>query len=294
MLNHSRPWMTTGLVLASIAPVPASAQQLQCPSAPNQVNATVTASISLDEASGVYTYTYSLRNPFDSAQAVEQLEVYAAAPFGVTAPPGWAGGPAFDLPSVQWLATAPSGAPDEGAPAALGPSTSNIKPGETVAGFSFRSLNPPGAVRFYVYGFAPIGFSFLTPDEYEGALEEFSVQCDNAPAAGATTGPIEPLAVRISVGEPKSGTLTATIHGASDFDVSQIDQASVRLGPGRAAPLKPVTRYRDVDGDKRPDVVLEFNASVTATGCADAQVLLTGRTISTVYFKGSYSRVPTC
>lgn len=294
MQDHPRHWIATGLLLASITPMSVSAQQPPCPPGPNQVNALVTASISFNDTLGVYTYVYSLGNQSDSAQEIEQFEIYAASPFDMMAPPGWSAELAFDLPTVQWLATATTGSLDTGAPAALGPSTANIKPGGNVGGFSFKSFNPPGAVRFYVYGFAPIGFPFATSDEYESALEDFSVRCDNTPATGSTTGPIEPLAVRVDVSEPKSGILTATIYGASTFDVTQIDQASVRLGPGRAAPLKPVTRYRDVDGDKRPDVVLEFSASGSAIGCADSQVVLTGKTISIVYFKGADSRAPTC
>jgi len=56
-------------------------------------------------------------------------------------------------------------------PGQIIPSPFQIKPGSSVLGFSFRSPNPPGAVRFFVTGFTLLP-SGLTFEEADRLLEE--------------------------------------------------------------------------------------------------------------------------
>lgn len=103
---------------------------------------------------------------------------------------------------------------------------------------------------------------------------------------GTTLGPSDARAVAIDIKpgsdpnaiNPKSqGVVPVALRGAAGFDVRQVDVATVRLGPGEAAPQKPEGRYEDVNRDGLPDLVLHFPTQAIGLRCWDTALFLTGR-----------------
>lgn len=74
----------------------------------------------------------------------------------VTSPQGWTFGDHDDRPIISWAATegpVPSDFIDDGN---VPPSPFQIKPGQTLGGFSFRSPDPPATARFFAEGFTKL------------------------------------------------------------------------------------------------------------------------------------------
>lgn len=182
--------------LTGAVPVFAGAQStgLQCPSR-DRLDVRVDAKVSFDETSGLYTFSYSVTNAEGSAQEIESFELQAAKPVAVQAPPGWVGDLSSDPRKVLWLASAvdPATADDVSGDASLPPSIANIKPGSSLGGFSFRSVNPPGPVGYTAFGYASVAFSASDPasadDEWEDLSTEIAAQCTADGKGGVTTGP---------------------------------------------------------------------------------------------------------
>ncbi len=69
------------------------------------------------------------------------------------------------------------------------------------------------------------------------------------------------------------------ILGTDDFDVMDVDQASVRFGPGEALPAHSLPHgFEDLDGDGHLDVVLHFRVEASGIACGDTTVSLVGST----------------
>lgn len=99
---------------------------------------------------------------------------------------------------------------------------------------------------------------------------------------------IRPFSSRNSV-FPRSpwSVLSVAVLATADFDVKAVDAASVRFGPSGAAPIQ--VAFRDVNGDRVPDMVLFFRTSHTGIQCGDASASLTGQTVNAAAFEGSDS-----
>lgn len=127
----------------------------------NQVSVVATSQVSYDSTTGLFTYSYIFASGGESLQEVETVRV--ALPFktamNVKAPAGWIGTVFKDGSYVSWCACAeegivpPPGWIDNGQ---ILPSRHQIKPGQTQAGFSFQSPDPPGIGSFYATGFVQI------------------------------------------------------------------------------------------------------------------------------------------
>jgi hypothetical protein len=196
---------------------------------------------------------------------------------------------------VSWGAVAVAEPRRLRADASTPPSIAQIKPGSALGGFSFRSPKPPGPVQYYVRGFVQLPVAVAEdPADAELAGEELIERCAwlqrhplDIAVTGTTLGPSEARAVTIDIKpgsdpnaiNPKSqGVVPVAILGAAGFDVREVDVASLRLGPGEAAPRKDEGRYEDVNRDGLPpDLVLHFPTPAIALRCWDTALFLAGR-----------------
>ena len=132
-----------------------SAQVVVAPEMADLVSPKVTDTVTFDAPTGLFTYSYSIKN-LNSAQqniAIFALEIGAPV-LNVVSPAGWqflavnSGTSAFS----GWLAV--STALDANGNLLESPST--IGPGETLAGFSFQSPIGPQSATYYAQGFVQI------------------------------------------------------------------------------------------------------------------------------------------
>ncbi len=143
----AQPWPVMGQVIVGCEPA-------------NLLSATVDADVTFDSSSGLYTYAYRVSNAITSLQEIDYFalefhgEIIDAS---VTSPRGWTFGTHLDRPIVSWGATEIGPLPpdfvDDGN---VVPSPFQIKPGQTLSGFSFRSPNPPGPAQFFAQGFTKL------------------------------------------------------------------------------------------------------------------------------------------
>lgn len=266
-----------------------------CPPTPNQVSVGVSASVSYDARSGLYDYSYTVTNSGVSAQEVNRFGVDFAPPASnVLSPDGWVGSLMSRRSSILWSALRvadPLLVTNDGS---LPPSIVQIKRGASLGGFSFKSPSPPGPRTYYATGYvAAATVTGRDEADAEAAAEKLVESCpqfggtfiDQA-VTGTTVGPVNALGVRVRMRSRCSptrfnpnahGTVHVAILGSSSVSAAALDAASVRLGPGRAAPRGP-GRAEDVNDDGFQDLVLEFAAQEMDVQCGDRVVLLSGTT----------------
>jgi hypothetical protein len=88
---------------------------------------------------------------------------------------------------------------------------------------------------------------------------------------------------------PKSNALIpVAILGTKSFDVSTIDQGSLRFGPNQALP-KGRAHLRYVNHDRFLDLVLHFRTQDSGIECGDTSVSITGQTVDGIPIQGSDS-----
>lgn len=142
------------VLLLGLAPM-AQAQVITCPTPPNQLQVTVSSTVTFDSASGLFTYQYTVASASGSKQPVSDFALDFAPPISnIVNPQGWTNAPFADRSTIGWSATLaaplPPGVADVGQ---IQPGLFQVQPGGSVAGFSFQSQHPPGPVNFYVLGF---------------------------------------------------------------------------------------------------------------------------------------------
>jgi hypothetical protein len=165
-----------------------------CPAPPNQLTATVTSNVTFDPETQLFTYTYSVFNSAKSAQEINSFHLDFTPPVqNFSNPAGWTHGIFKRRSILGWAATAPvplpPGTEDNGdVPAGI----AQIKPGQSLAGFSFQSPKPPGSVKYFLTGFVEI------PAQHDEAGAETLVeQCPQSvgnlldlAVVGTTEGPV--------------------------------------------------------------------------------------------------------
>lgn len=272
------------LIVALLAP--AAYGQVTCPPPPNQVIVHVTVNTAFDQTTKLFTYTYTVANDQSSAQDVVDVALDTAAPISdVKQPPNWARlrmGPTI----TAWFARGfdPTQPHNGGG---LVPPLGRIKPGQSVTGFSFTSPHPPGGIKLWVKGFtdAPSGSN---EQEAETAAADCPGQGDFFDVAlnTSTTGPVIFIPVNIAIkptaappvpiNPRENGATPVAILGSTNYDVGQINLASLRLGPGNASPLSNQQHFEDVNGDGLPDLVVQFPSQQIGARCNDVSLFLTG------------------
>jgi len=125
------------------------------------VSPTITATTSFNSGTGLYTYSYTIKNKNGAQQNLEKFIIKTGAKvLNAASPQGWSfdsGGEIDGLSYLSWAATEldPLG-PGEEDDGGIPESPFTIKPGVTLSGFSFQSLAPPGNVTFYAQGYVPL------------------------------------------------------------------------------------------------------------------------------------------
>ena len=157
----------------------------------NQVDVTVAVNVTFDTATQLYTYAYSVTSLPTSQQNIDDFAIeFNGEILNVTSPRGWISVPFFMQPILSWGAIE---VPTESIPAdyvddgTLIPSPFQIKPGQTLGGFSLQSPSPPQAVKFYAKGFAQVPTA-TSEDDFDEAGMTIPVFPDDS-KAGATLGP---------------------------------------------------------------------------------------------------------
>lgn len=92
------------------------------------------------------------------------------------------------------------------------------------------------------------------------------------------------------MGHWRHGIIAVWILGSADFDVRDVDERSLRLGPGEAEPKRSRGRARthraDVDGDGEMDLVVRFDVEEAGIAPGDAPVCLFGQTRDGAWIEG--------
>jgi hypothetical protein len=143
-----------GLFAMALVPTAARGQVVVPPTPGNQLSATVSANVSFDSATGLYTYSYTLTNAAASQQAAWLFALqFIGSVTNTGSPSGWTFAEHDDRPLVSWAATETGPLPpdyvDDGN---LPPSPFTIAPGTALAGFRFQSPDPPANVPFFAQG----------------------------------------------------------------------------------------------------------------------------------------------
>jgi len=94
------------------------------------------------------------------------------------------------------------------------------------------------------------------------------------------------LGPRINRG--RHGIVSVAILGSADFDVRDVDEHSLRLGPGEAESISQRGRSPrvDVNRDGEMDLVVRFDAEETDIAPTDTQLCLFGQTIDSAWIEG--------
>jgi hypothetical protein len=224
-------------------------QSVTCPTPPNLVKVSVSPTVTFDAASNLFTYQYAFTSDSTSQQEVSDIAIDFAAPVtNIVSPTGWTSAIFADRNNVHWKATAaaplPSDQPDVGQ---VPPGLFQIKPGNSLGGFSFQSPNSPGPVNTYTLGFADIGAA-----DSEAGAEAIEDSCPQGVAGffdlaiiGSTRGPVDFIPVQIDIkpgGTPNAinprdqGVIPVAVLSSSTFDATQLDPATVRFGNSGAVP----------------------------------------------------------
>lgn len=289
------------LALMALTPLLQAQVTVTCPAPPNQLTVHVVSQVSFDAASQLFTYSYNVANDAASAQEVNSFQLDFAPPVSnFVNPDGWTHGILKRRSIAGWAATDPVPlAPGETDNSAIPPGIAQIKPGQSLGGFTFQSPKPPGPVKYYVTGFVAI-----PPQDDEEGAETLVEQCPQSvgnlldfAVVGTTQGPVDFIPVDISIkpsaaspvpmNPQANGVTPVAILGTSSFDVTTVDQSSVRLGPGNAAPQKNSGHLEDVNNDGILDLVFQFPTQSIGFRCNDTALFLTGTTVAGTRIQGS-------
>ena len=131
----------------------------------------ISVTVSYDTAADLWLYDYVVANDATAEQPIKRLTLRIDAPVTrVTRPRGWFVLPPFfavpagGLPGVTFAAEESEEIIETPAGAVPAPPPAAITPGRSLSGFSLASRYPPGYVRTYVQGFAPVPF---LPDGFD-------------------------------------------------------------------------------------------------------------------------------
>ena len=87
-----------------------------------------------------------------------------------------------------------------------------------------------------------------------------------------------------SVNPRRRGVVPVAIFGSEQLDLSMLNLATLRLGPGQAAPAHDLSEAwalnehaQDLNGDGFMDLIVHFEAEGTGLDCGDASAVLTAK-----------------
>ncbi len=154
----------------------------------DQVDVSIEVDVQYDGASQLYTYNYSVTSLTSSIQNVESFAVeFDGEVLNIQSPVGWKDFMFDDESLLMWgsiiAIPRPADYVDTGN---VLPGLHDIKPGETLSGFSFQSPELPQTSRYFAQGFAPIPQA-----DHEGELDvpENQLTFTQNSKSGLTIGP---------------------------------------------------------------------------------------------------------
>jgi hypothetical protein len=204
------------------------------------------------------------------------------------------GGDGREFGDGAYIKPGPAGTPAEGAVhAVVGSSGKTEAEGTLNHPVMYTSMLSLGSMVLDVSGHQ-LDAAFI--DSTGVVLDEFSiikappqmVAIDIDPWSEANE--IKPASVNL-VPVAVLGTSVAA-GDAVDFDASQVDPATVKIGLGQA-PNSAYPWVMDVDGDTNSDMVVGFNAQEAGIVCGDTELSIEGETLDGAAFIGADSFVTT-
>jgi len=154
-------------------------------------------------------------------------------------------------------------------------------------------------VKYYVTGFVDV-----PPQDGEEGAETLLEKCPQSAGnildlavVGTTQGPVNfiPVDIQIKptatppvpVNPRDKGVTPVAILGTASFDVTTVDQSSVRFGPASASPQKDSGHLKDVNNDGILDLVFQFPTQSIGVRCNDTALFLTGKIKSGTSIQGA-------
>jgi hypothetical protein len=291
----------------AVAPARLNAQST-CPEAPNRVSVILNVAATFDPLANLYTYSYTV---ISSPESEQEISDFAVDVFGaisdIRSPRGWIGDMAADRATVMWHAyeNAPvdPNEPDDGGTL---PGVYQVKPGQILGGFEFKSEFAALPVNFYAVGYVPVPTA-ASEEEAETMLEE----CPDSTGSffdlafvGITSGPVQLFQSSFTVRdmqaerapsprEPTAGASTTTPRAAMDlwepvkmpmsvvavlstrdFDGQQVRVGSIKVGERLLADIHGAPHVEDANVDGRLDVVIHVpSASIQSATVVTAQLV---------------------
>ena len=133
---------------------------LACAAGNRAQPSTLSDSHQLDRATHLHVYNYVLTNPGSNTAGLDTLVIKLEPGVDVItdfrSPPGWRAFYSAEQGTVMWAATGYNDVDAEDSTGNLPPSDYSVSPGETLAGFSFKSFSPPGAGTAITQSYAPL------------------------------------------------------------------------------------------------------------------------------------------
>jgi hypothetical protein len=252
-----------------------------CPIPTTSIDPVVTAKVTYDKASKVFTYSYSVNNSAGSQLPIDEFDLaLPTQPNTSSSPDQWRGHFSGRQSIFIWSTSALKPGAVAPAPGLLPPAGYSIKPGEKLSGFSIKSSQPPGAQQFFSSGEFQPAIVAPTNTEDEPLPDCPGIDIVNPRiqtlVTGLTIGPLPPntvspkMRLRDSSGKHKcgpidpsqpTGNVTLLILSSPDFDASQINVDSVKFGPAQVAPVSSKIVSRE-DKDDRDDESEEWEKFV--------------------------------
>jgi hypothetical protein len=240
----------------------------------------VAADVSVDPASGLFHYLYTVRN---SGASILPINYFTLAlgepPTDIKSPANWFSryiNLSTVIPNLRWatIVATPSAFSGPNALSLPVPAYA-IQPGRQLGGFSVNSSLAPGVGQYYVEGVTQIPASVPTSSDDENQPDcsgwDFKSPRLQTLVTGMVTVPSSPTVISVVLrlrrehGEPSygpinphtaSGRIAVLIKSSRQFDTADLDVSSVRFGPGQALPLVSSlirSSSHDDQGDEREE-----------------------------------------
>jgi hypothetical protein len=97
---------------------------------------------------------------------------------------------------------------------------------------------------------------------------------------------VEPWSSANEIRPDSNNLIPVAVLGAADFDATQVDESTVKLGVGGASNVASPLVF-DVAGDAETDFILGFKTEATGIFCGDTEVSLVGETVTGDAFIGT-------
>lgn len=215
----------------------ARAQVLVPPTPANQLSVNVSANVTFDSSTNLYTYTYTVTNAANSVQPAWLLALQLNGRVtDSSSPAGWSSALHDDEPLISWAATEVDTLPPDFVDTGnIPPSPFVIAPGATQSGFQLVSPDPPGNATFFAQGDTLLTqVATDTGDLAQEGQEVPPLTSDSI--SGGTVGPVP-----VSTSQFFTGGRRPAVDGFLVF-------LNLATGDVKTAPVGVVTQF-GIDGE---------------------------------------------